>query len=203
MTNEKLYDILGDINEEHVKEAEEYRKGKKPVRQKSARQKSAWRKWGSLAACFTAVLIAGAVALPVLFDNASVTPPVTGELKYESRYVYHVDRGAFSAYVGGKVIAEDKIGDKLADVSVIGGWKNSYDEWVYTETLRGEIYAVADISADVAVALKFIDQGEAVTTTHYYVIMNPNADLSSVAEYIIVPDVPNNPGDEMAGEIPE
>jgi hypothetical protein len=203
MTNEKFYEALGDINEDHVKEAEEYRKGKKPVRQKSARQKPAWRKWGSLAACIAVVLIAAAVVRPMLIDHASVTPPVTGELKYESRYVYHVDGGAFSAYVGGKVIAEDKIGDKLEDVSVIGGWKNSYDEWVYTETLRGEIYAVADISADVAVALKFIDQGEAVTTTHYYVIMNPNADLSSVAEYIIVPDVPNNPGDEMAGEIPE
>ena len=198
MTNEKFYEALGDIKEDYVKEAEEYRKGKKPVRQKSVR-----RTWGSLAACIAVVLIAAAVVRPMLIDHASVTPPVTGELKYESRYVYHVDGGAFSAYVGGKVIAEDKIGDKLADVSVIGGWKNSYDEWVYTETLRGEIYAVADISADVAVALKFIDQGEAVTTTHYYVIMNPNADLSSVAEYIIVPDVPNNPGDEMAGEIPE
>ena len=198
MTNEKLYDILGDINEEHIKKAGEYRMVKKPVRQKSA-----WRKWGSLAACIAVVLIAAAVVRSMLIDHASATPPVTGELKYESRYVYHVDRGAFSDYVGGKVIAEDKIGDKLEDVSVIGGWKNSYDEWVYTETLRGEIYAVADISADVAVALKFIDQGEAVTTTHYYVIMNPNADLSSVAEYIIVPDVPNNPGDEMAGEIPE
>jgi hypothetical protein len=198
MTNEKFYEALGDIKEDYVKEAEEYRKGKKPVRQKSA-----WRTWGSLAACIAVVLIAAAVVRPMLIDHASVTPPVTGELKYESRYVYHVDRGAFSDYVGGKVIAEDKIGDKLEDVSVIGGWKNSYDEWVYTETLRGELYAVADISADVAVALKFIDQGEAVTTTHYYVIMNPNADLSSVAEYIIVPDVPNNPGDEMAGEIPE
>lgn len=193
MTNEKFYEALGDIKEEHIKEAGEYRMVKKPVR----------RKWGSLAACISVVLIAAAVVRPMLIDHASVTPPVTGELKYESRYVYHVDGGAFSAYVGGKVIAEDKIGDKLEDVSVIGGWKNSYDEWVYTETLRGELYAVADISADVAVALKFIDQGEAVTTTHYYVIMNPNADLSSVAEYIIVPDVPNNPGDEMAGEIPE
>ena len=86
MTNEKFYEALGDINEEHIKEAGEYRMVKK----------SAWRKWGSLAACFAAVLIAGAVALPVLFDNASATPPVTGELKYESRYVYQVDGGAFS-----------------------------------------------------------------------------------------------------------
>ena len=59
------------------------------------------------------------------------------------------------------------------------------------------------VSSDVAVALKFLDKGEAVTTTHYYVILNPNADLSIVEEYIITPIVPNNPGDEMAGEIPE
>ena len=48
--------------------------------------------------------------------------------------------------------------------------------------------------------MKFVDQGEAVTTTHYYVIMNPNADLSAVEDYIIAPIVPNNPGDEMVNE---
>ncbi len=41
------------------------------------------------------------------------------------------------------------------------------------------------IDNNVAVALKFVDKGEAVTTTYYYVIMNPNADLSAVEEYII------------------
>jgi len=49
--------------------------------------------------------------------------------------------------------------------------------------------------------LKFIDQGEAVTTTHYYVIMNPRADLAPVAEYIITPITSNNPGEEIAGKM--
>ncbi len=41
MTNEKLYEVLGDINEKYVKEAKEYRKAKKLV----------WFKWGAIAAC--------------------------------------------------------------------------------------------------------------------------------------------------------
>ena len=53
---------------------------------------------------------------------------------------------------------------------------------------------------DIAVALKFLDKGEAVTTTHYYVILNPNADWSVVEEYVIAPIVPNNPGDEAVAE---
>lgn len=45
MTNEKLYEVLGDINEKHVKEAREYRKTRKP----------AWVKWGAMAACLCLV----------------------------------------------------------------------------------------------------------------------------------------------------
>ena len=41
MTNEKLYEVLGDINEKYVRAAKEYRKAKKPI----------WFKWGAMAAC--------------------------------------------------------------------------------------------------------------------------------------------------------
>lgn len=46
MTNEKLYEVLGDINEKHVKEAREHHKAKKPV----------WLKWGAMAACLCLVV---------------------------------------------------------------------------------------------------------------------------------------------------
>ena len=46
MTNERLYEVLGDIHEKHVKEAEEYRKTKRPV----------WLKWGAVAACLCLVV---------------------------------------------------------------------------------------------------------------------------------------------------
>ena len=115
--------------------------------------------------------------------------------------MYYVSDGKFSTYVSGKVISEDKIDYKIADVSVAAGWKNSFDEQLTTETLRAEVYLIKGISKDVAVALKFIDKGDALTTTHYYVIMNPDADLTPVKDYLIRPHEPNNAGDEVAGEV--
>ena len=107
--------------------------------------------------------------------------PLTGE-----SYVYRVEEGVYSAYASGKVIEESRIGEKLEDVSVMGGWRNNSDgTWISQEQLRAEVYAIRDISHEVAVALKFLDQGDALTTTHYYVIMNPNADLTAVADYVI------------------
>jgi hypothetical protein len=107
--------------------------------------------------------------------------PLTGE-----SYVYRVEEGVYSAYASGKVIEESRIGEKLEDVSVMGGWRNNSDgTWISQEQLRAEVYAIRDISHEVAVALKFLDQGDALTTTHYYVIMNPAADLTAVADYVI------------------
>ena len=107
--------------------------------------------------------------------------PLTGK-----SYVYRVEEGVYSAYASGKVIEESHIGEKLEDVSVMGGWRNNSDgTWISQEQLRAEVYAIRDISREVAVALKFLDQGDALTTTHYYVIMNPAADLTAVADYVI------------------
>ena len=136
-------------------------------------------------------------------NNDSTTKPVTGhEAVLSEAYFYNVSEGVFSTYIlCGKVISEDKIGSKIDDVSVSAGWKNNANEWLTTETLRAEVYLINDISKDIAVALKFIDKGDALTTTHYYVIMNPDADLTPVKEYLIRPLEPNNTGDEVAGEI--
>ena len=168
-------------------------------------KKNAWLKWGSIAACFAIMIMATVIAVPMMFGgNDPVVPPDNGpsnEYQYESGYFYQINEGAYSTYVGGKVIAEDKLGNKISDANLTAGWKNDKGEWTSeTETLRGEVYTINGVSNDVAVALKFIDKGEAVTTTHYYVIMNPNADLTPVKDYIIAPIVPNNPGDEMVNE---
>ncbi len=104
----------------------------------------------------------------------------------EQSYAYGIDEGEFADYFGGKVIAEEKIGAKINDITLTAGWKAAESgEWLTCEKLRGEIYSIEGIEKDIAVALKFTDKGEAVTLTHYYVIMNPNADLSAVEEYII------------------
>ena len=167
-----------------------------------ATKKNVWLKWGSIAACFAIMLMAAVVAVPMMFGGDDPVPPIDNEYQYESGYFYQINEGAYSTYVGGKVIAEDKIGNKIADVNLTAGWKDDKGEWKSeTEALRGEVYTINGVSNDVAVALKFIDKGEAVTTTHYYVIMNPAADLTPVKDYIITPITPNNPTNE--GEVNE
>ncbi len=144
--------------------------------------------WASAAACLCLCII----ACLGIWQGAELAP---AEI-----YVYTVNEGPFSAYVGGKVISEDKIGSKVADVTLTAGWQNAAgSQWLSQEALRGEIYAIEGIAGEVAVALRFIDQGEAVTTTHYYVFMNPHADLSAVADYRIHPDSSGTAG-ELAAE---
>ncbi len=146
-----------------------------------------------LAALFAVMLVScGQTTEP----DESVADDSTVLISPGQSYVYGIEEGAFAAYVSGKVIEENKIGDKIEDVSVMGGWRhNSTGTWLSQEQLRGEVYAIRDVSRDVAVALKFIDKGDALTTTHYYVIMNPDADLSAVEEYTIQSAM-NNVGDE-------
>ena len=63
MTNEKLYEVLGDINEKYVSEARVYQKIKKPI----------WAKCGAIADCLVLVCV---VATPLfLHNNDRVTTP--------------------------------------------------------------------------------------------------------------------------------
>ena len=191
MKTQRIVNAVGHIDDDLVSGA---------TRAKAVK-KNAWLKWGSIAACFAIMLMAAVVAVPMMFSGDDPISPIDDEYKYESGYFYQINEGEYSAYVGGKVIAEDKIGNKIADVNLTAGWKDDKGEWKSeTEALRGEVYTINSVSNDVAVALKFIDKGEAVTTTHYYVIMNPAADLTPVQDYIIATIVPNNPGDEMVNE---
>lgn len=177
-----------------------------------------WLKWGSIAACFVLILVAAIGILPnMLSGDEPISPiaPITpnnssdegvsnesgvAEGNLEKYYDYVINNGAFATYINGKVIDANKVGSKLESVTVTGGWKNEAGEWISTEDLNAEVYEITGIDSVIAVALKFIDQGEAVTTTHYYVMMNPAADLSIVEEYVREPIAQNNPGDEIAQE---
>ena len=192
MKTPRIVNAVGQIDDDLVSGANRAKVAKKNV----------WLKWGSIAACFAVMLMAVVAIAPMMFGGDDPVPPIDNEYQYESGYFYQINEGAYSTYVGGKVIAEDKIGNKIADVNLTAGWKDDKGEWKSeTEALRGEVYTINGVSNDVAVALKFIDKGEAVTTTHYYVIMNPAADLTPVKDYIITPITPNNPTNE--GEVNE
>ncbi len=196
MKQEKLYEAIGDIDETFVNEAHTTSKKLRP----------AWQKWGAVAACLALIMLVGSFFLPSTLGEDDITQageeintPPTSELatRFTAAYLYYVDDGAFASYVGGKVIEEAKIGSKIEDVTLTAGWRNSEGEWLRVEHLRGELYLIEGISPETAVALKFIDKGEAVTTTHYYTILNPDADLSSMQEYYITPLLPTD------GNIPQ
>ena len=177
-----------------------------------------WLKWGSIAACFTLILVAAVGILPNMLSGDEPISPITpitpnnssdegisneggvADGNLEKYYDYVINNDAFATYINGKVIDANKVGSKMESVTVTGGWKNEADEWISTEDLNAEVYEITGIDSVIAVALKFIDQGEAVTTTHYYVMMNPTADLSIVEEYVREPITQNNPGNEIAQE---
>ena len=62
MTNEKLYEVLGDINEKYVSEARVYQKAKKPI----------WVKWGAIVACLCLMIPLTAFAIDIIQYNAAV-----------------------------------------------------------------------------------------------------------------------------------
>lgn len=62
MTNEKLYEVLGDINEKYVSEARVYQKAKKPI----------WVKLGAIVACLCLMIPLTAFAIDIIQYNAAV-----------------------------------------------------------------------------------------------------------------------------------
>lgn len=194
MKRETLFVLIGGIREEYIREAAEGRPEKKQTA----------LKWCSAAACFVMILTAALAVIPGVFDEREPMPAHdTTEALFECAYRYHINEGMFSSYLGGKVISEDRIGDKIEDVTVTAGWIDSTQTWSGTEILRGAVYAIDGVPMETAAALRMIDPGDAITTTHYYVILNPTADLSVVEEYRIVDEIPYYGGYEAEAEIPE
>ena len=204
---DKMRFAIGEIDDKLVEGAREV-KAKKTV-------KYSWLKWGSVAAALVLVIALGAFALPGMLKGNDPVTPVTpdnpdvsgneggtvSEGVFEKGYTYSVDEGKYSTYVQGKVIAGKYVGGKLEDVTVTAGWMDASRKMLTEEHAKAEIYEITGVSTDVAVAIRFIDELEAETTTQFYVIMNPTADLTPVQPYVIA-DSPweQNDGNEAVNE---
>ncbi len=190
MKKEQLYEAMGEIEDTYITEARREERKRTPL----------WIKWGSVAASLAAVLLIGFFVLHGRIWNedlpATESVEATGETAFGTRYIYRIQEGAFATYVGGKVIEEERIGEKLEDVSVAGGWITEPGQEPEDEVLSAEVYAIAGVDPSVAVALWFLDKGDALTTTHYYVILNPESDLTPMEDYVIRVYMPNNEGEE-------
>ncbi len=148
-------------------------------------------KWVSVAACFAVLLTVLALVSPSLFDSEEIPVDTdigaqeTNPAVYTERYVYRASDSFYSSYIGGKVIEEEKLGQKIDSVTVTAGWENGSGERLTEERLRAEVYAIEGVPKETAVALRFLDKGEALTLTHYYFFLNPEADLTELQEYVI------------------
>ena len=143
-----------------------------------ASRKAIILKWSAIAACFV-VALATVWAIPHMLEG-NPTLPLDNLTVTEKYYDYGIKDGAFAAYIGGEVIAEDRIGNKIEDVIVTAGWKNNDGEWISAEELKAEVYEIEGVKRDVGVALKFIDEGDAVSTSDYYEIMHPDAEYNGM-----------------------
>lgn len=189
MKKEQLYEIIGEIRDDYIQQS---------LHPETKMQRQ-WHNGGALAFALAAVLLIGFFALHTILDSGNLplseSTESMEETAFGTRYVYQIDRGTFAPYKGGKVIEEGRIGKKLEDVTVIAGWITEPTQSPADETLRGEVYEIKGVSPDIAAALWFLDKGDALTTTHYYVILNPTADLTPVTDYVI-PDYLPNPMEE-------
>ena len=185
MKAEQLYEAIGDLEDAYIHEAKKARK-------------SPWIKWGILAACCALILTAGGLLYPRHTRGSEEESTAATELWFSEAYFYQIDQGAYASYMGGKVIEEEKLGEKIEDVTLTAGWRNREGQWLTEEHLRGELYLIKGVSQELAVAVKFLDLGDALTTTHYYVILNQEADLSPVQDYYLAPMFPTDESAEEA-----
>ena len=128
MTNEKLYEVLGDINEKHVNEAREYHKAKKPI----------WIKWTAMAACLCLVVL---VAMPFMQNNEPATDiePYKG-LSVSEAVAYEPYGELFpQTILDGYVLEENTVG--LYDGKVMKAvYCNNSTEHVMTITISNKGY---------------------------------------------------------------
>ncbi|MBR6361092.1 MAG: hypothetical protein IKS04_04790 [Clostridia bacterium] len=125
-------------------------------------------------------------------DEATVRPAASttalAETVVSMKYTYVINSGKYKDYCPGRVIEQGKVGEKAGSVTVTGYWEGFgavSENKTQRETLSADVYYIKGVSDDVAVCLKFNEKGDALTTNHYYVVINPKADYSPVREYVI------------------
>jgi hypothetical protein len=121
----------------------------------------------------------------------------TGEMGWREQYIARIAEGAYKNYVPMRALAlyEAPMGEKLEEnITVYGFWstndKDYFDADDYTgkeniESLRAEVYALKGVSPDVAVLVKYLDKGDALTTEHYYVFVNKDVEngIETLADF--------------------
>ena len=189
MKRKKIETALENIDPAYIESAANYRKKHSP--------ESRILKWGAIAASFSVILLAGALFMrgtipspdspstgskpdipPESSDIAnnvywSETPIENGVL--EKKKLSVIDDPIYKNYISLRVIDPAHVGEKLGDTEIRSFWRNYLiNEDTDLELLRAEIYAIKGISPETAVCIRYLDKGDALTTSHYYIYINPD-----------------------------
>ncbi len=202
MKSDKIINAVGLLDDDLLEAADRPAAAKRPG-----------RVWVKAAAAAAVVALAVAAALwarwtrrpPAALPSeppASAAPSeqpteMPPESVLEKKYDYAVDGGPYASYVQGRVIEAEKVGEMLASVTVTAGWTDKNGVRLTEEHAEAELFAIRGVPRETAVALRFLTPLEAETVTFYYVILNPAADLTPVAAYVIPPEPEPVPGEPV------
>lgn len=169
MKTPRIANAIGQIDDDLVTDAAKCKK----------KNKKHWLKWGSLAACFAVLVIAGTAILPSLFQE-NVTPEETDDRykdfsiqasesaivwPWEYQTVYekyrNVEIDGIEYHGKGRAVSEAWIGERIGNYTVVG-----YDEVNNGKKYSAEFetYALKDIAQSQFIAVKMEDS--------YYVFQN-------------------------------
>ena len=123
--------------------------------------------------------------------NAYLHPAKEPEAMLAEEYRARIAEGPYASWLPVKVCAENRVGDKIGDTVVKAAWTYvgldgtplREPEEEKTETLRAEVYSLRNISPEIAVCLKYLDKGDALTLDHYYTFLDPAAVFAGPAEF--------------------
>ena len=173
MISYELLDAIGGIDPKHVQAAEAMRPHS--------------RKGLLTAIAAAAVLLLVSFAIwkglfvtpekpPETYADTSLdlTEATVAEKVISSQYRTQILDDAYADYHSVRVCdpAYVDLEHELAEILVEGGWKDGNGVAIDTpETLRAIVYPLREIPEDQAICLFFLDKGDALTTTHYYVYL--------------------------------
>lgn len=169
MNREKLSEALENINSIYIESAANYRKKRNGA--------SKIMRWGALAASCTILLLTGVLMLNALLPTNDVywSETLRENAVLEKRKLSVIQDPDYENYISMRVLDSAHIGEKLGNVEVKSFWRNYLlKEDTDFELLRAEIYTIKGISPDIAVCIRYLDEGDALTTTHYYTYVNTN-----------------------------
>lgn len=192
MKNEKIIEALGGIDPRYIAEAAEYSPARSGVRVRPSRRRIAL-----VAACAALLAVTVIFALPMMQRSTPESTSELGEIELVglwSEYLLgggdkitsegvlveawlrNISTEGYESYESRHTIAPEHVGEKLDDVEVYNRLYNYLDDTVSGEEyLDAEIFRIKGVDPAAAFCLRYIEQGEALTTTHYYVFYNKDA----------------------------